>query len=195
MQKRVKSLPRLWLFTDERISNERLLAAVARLPKGSGVIFRHYSLGTAHRRALFEAVRTVSRRRRLVLLVAGGWPGGSMIGVAGRHQPGWGRRHMVPGRAMGAAGGGKKAGLLSMPVHDARDAEAARRAGADILFISPVFPTRSHPGGRALGAIGFGLLARRADGPVIALGGMSAARFRRLRALGADGWAGIDALA
>jgi thiamine-phosphate pyrophosphorylase len=45
-----------------------------------------------------------------------------------------------------------------------------------------------------LGAVRFGMLARRAHARVIALGGMNAHRFRRLAPLGAYGWAGIDAL-
>jgi hypothetical protein len=40
----------------------------------------------------------------------------------------------------------------------------------------------------------FAALARLARCPVIALGGMNPARFRRLRPLGAYGWAAIDAL-
>jgi thiamine-phosphate pyrophosphorylase len=61
------------------------------------------------------------------------------------------------------------------------------------VFLSPVFPTRSHPGARALGRVRFGLIAQQARIPVIALGGMDARKGRSLRALGAYGWAGIDA--
>ncbi|MPT48622.1 MAG: thiamine phosphate synthase [Sphingobium sp.] len=190
MRKCAKPLPSLWLMTDERLGDEALLAAVARLPKGSGVVFRHYRTERTERRALFEKVRAIALRRRLVLLVAGEWPGGPMRRIAGRHTPGWMRGR----RARGGAEKNKRAALLSMPVHDARDMVMARRAGADMVFVSPVFPTRSHPGGEALGAIGFGRLVRGADMKVMALGGMSVQRFRRLKGLGADGWAGIDAL-
>src|SRR3546814_16594870 len=41
--------------------------------------------------------------------------------------------------------------LIMMPVHDAREARQARRAKADAVFISPLHPTRSHPGAPALG--------------------------------------------
>jgi thiamine-phosphate pyrophosphorylase len=154
-------------MTDERLG-EGLWAALERLPPGSGVVFRHYGLAPAERRALFDRVRGVCRGRRLRLLVAGGWlPGGD--GVHNRRGP----------------------GLRSASVHNLRELRAAERGGVDLVFLSPVYPTGSHRGAKPLGPSRFALLARRAKVPVIALGGMNAERFRASR--GAYGWAGIDA--
>ena len=58
-------------------------------------------------------------------------------------------------------------------------------------MISPVFPTRSHLGGEALGANRFHALARTSPLPVIALGGMDA---DRARDLDWPRWAAIDGL-
>lgn len=69
------------------------------------------------------------------------------------------------------------------------------RAGAKLLFASPIYATRSHPGTRALGRVRFGLMSRGLPIPVIALGGMDERRWRALRPLGVYGWAGIDAWA
>lgn len=85
-------------------------------------------------------------------------------------------------------------GLATYAAHNAREISQANRRGADLIFLSPVFPTRSHPGAPTLGPKRFATLARLARCPVIALGGMNAARFRRLKPLGAYGWAAIDAL-
>ena len=169
--RRRQVLPRLWLMTDER-QGDGLLPALRRLPKGSGVVFRHYSLPLAERRALFATVRRIARARRLVLVLAG----------SVRLARAW--------RADGWHGRGAGRGMLhSAPAHDRRELAAA--AGADLVFVSPVYPTRSHPGARTLGRLGFRALARTAMQPAIALGGMDA---RRRRGLGAYGWAGIDAL-
>jgi len=81
--------------------------------------------------------------------------------------------------------------LRTAPAHDARE---LARSCADAVFLSPIFATRSHPGARSLGPVRFGLLARRTRTPLIALGGMDARRFGRVAALGAYGWAAIDAL-
>lgn len=79
--------------------------------------------------------------------------------------------------------------------HNRAELVRARRAGARVVFVSPVFATRTHPGARALGVVRFGLMIRGAGVPVAALGGMDARRFRRLQALGAIAWGGIDAFA
>lgn len=76
--------------------------------------------------------------------------------------------------------------------HSLAEIGAAVRAGAHAILLSPVFPTRSHPGAAVLGAVRFLLLARRSPLPVIALGGMTAARAARLPV---HGWAAIDGLA
>ena len=84
--------------------------------------------------------------------------------------------------------------LHSMAAHDAREAMAARRGRADMVFVSPLFPTRSHPGAASLGRARFAALARQADGPVMALGGVKPLHQRMLRGIGAHGWAAIDGL-
>lgn len=176
-----KKLPLLWLMTDERVGHEVLLAAAARLPKGKGgIVLRHYRTAAADRRALFDALARIARRRRLTLLL-----GGSVRQAAGWRADGaHGRdnRHMI--RPM----------ILSGPVHDALEAVAARRARLDLCFVSPLFPTRSHPGARVLGRARFAALAGQVGMPVIALGGMGARHRRMLKRIGADGWAAIDGL-
>jgi thiamine-phosphate pyrophosphorylase len=87
-------------------------------------------------------------------------------------------------------GRGRKPWPWSAP---AFTASASKRARADFVFLSPVFPTRSHPGAAALGPIRFGLLARGTHVPVIALGGMDPRRAQRLEKFNVYGWAGIDA--
>ena len=177
-------LPRLWLFTDERIADHILMASVARLPRGSGIVFRHYGLGPAERRVLFSRIRKLARKRGLVLLLAGEKAGIPRSRASGVHRPEWAAGRMRPARPA----------LFSVAAHGPRGLIAARSGGADFAFLSPVFPTRSHPKARTLGPVRFGLIAQAARLPVIALGGVDEAHFRRLRPLGAYGWGAIDAL-
>ncbi|OWK29157.1 thiamine phosphate synthase [Sphingomonas mucosissima] len=161
-------VPTLWLMTDERMGDD-LWRAVRRLPRGAGIVFRHHATPQAERRRLFARLLRVARARGLVLVRAGD---ARMAGEMGVHR-------------------GLSAGLVTWPVHDRREAQSARRAGAGAAFVSPVFATRSHPGASSLGARGAARLARTLPMARIALGGMDA---RRLRALhGFDGWAAIDA--
>jgi len=78
-----------------------------------------------------------------------------------------------------------------MTVHSLRELGQAQRARADAVLLSPVFPTRSHPGGKVLGPLRFRLIARHARVPVIALGGMDRDRARRLAW---RKWAAIDGI-
>lgn len=159
-------LPRLWLMSDERQGAD-LLAAVERLPAGAGIVFRHYSLPPTERCALFEVVREAARRRGLVLVTADP-PSGRADGAHNR----------------------RGCGLRTASAHSLREIRRAERRGADLVFLSPVFRTRSHPDRPPLGPRRFARLAGQTTLPVIALGGMDESRFRRLR--GAYGWAGID---
>lgn len=171
---RRQHLPRRWLMTDERLGG-RLFEAIERLPRGSGIVFRHYSLGDEERRALFEQVRQVSRANAHLLLLGGPAAQALAWGADGSH-----------GRRRGF-------GLRSAPVHNLREIRAAERGSANLLFLSPAFATRSHPGAKPLGPTRFAMLARQTTLPVIALGGMNEARARGLRT--AYGWAAIDAWA
>jgi thiamine-phosphate pyrophosphorylase len=78
-------------------------------------------------------------------------------------------------------------------VHDAREIVRARLGGAAILLLSPLFQTRTHPGAPALPRMRAAALARLAGLPLLALGGVDERRFRKVKALGFEGWAGIDA--
>lgn len=168
-------LPRIWLMTDERIDD--LDAAIGRLPRGSGIVFRHYSLPPKARRALFDRVHGLARRYRHVLLLADTPERARIWGADGAHN----------GSALVSRG------LRSAAVHTVAERIAAIRAGADLMFVSPVFATRSHPGKRALGAVSLGLIAGTTRSRAIALGGMTAKRAKSLAALKLYGWAAIDA--
>jgi thiamine-phosphate pyrophosphorylase len=175
VSKRHPPLPRVWLVTDAR-NDDFLEAIMARLPRGSGVIFRHYHLGEQQRRIRFESIRRGARRR-------GHW---LILSADAATSRAW--------RADGAYGSpaplSRGPALLRLAaVHSLR--ELRRAARADAVLLSPVFATRSHPGAGALRPIRFRLLAQRASVPVIALGGMTVTRARRISA---KHWAAIDGL-
>lgn len=160
-------------MTDERLG-ERLFEALGRLPASGGVVFRHYCLPEKQRRILFDRVREAH-------------PGMLLLAGPAEQAASWG--------ADGSHGRGPGGGLRSAPVHTYAEIRAAERAGASLLFLSPVFATRSHPEAQALGVARFAWLARRTTLPVIGLGGVNARRGRTLASFGAHGWAGIDAWA
>lgn len=180
--------PRIWLVSDERLV-AGLAELAALLPLGSGIVLRHDSLSPGARWRLARRLARIARSRRLTLLVAGPPALAKRWGADGVHL----RQHVA-----GKAGQARRLRLIvTMPVHDAREARAARRAHADGAFVSPLYPTRSHPGAPGLGHAAWLRLARLAGGQAIALGGMTAPRARALNRTSriSPGWAAIDAWA
>ncbi len=169
MRPRHPKLPTRWLMTDERLG-EDVWDALRRLPPGSGVVFRHYRTPPAERRQLFARVLRVARARGLVLVRAGAMPMPGEMGVHAR----------------------RGQGLVTWPVHDRREALTAVREGAKVVFVSPLFATRSHPGAAPLAPHRAAAIARGLPVMAIALGGMDARRFGKVRGLGFAGYAGID---
>jgi thiamine-phosphate pyrophosphorylase len=87
-----------------------------------------------------------------------------------------------------AEGGGAR-------VHNMRELRRANLAKIPLIFLSPVFPTASHPDWRPLPRMRAAAMIQLAKAPVIALGGMSKRRFWLVKPLGFQGWAGIGAWA
>ena len=133
-----------------------LAAAVAALPRGlCGVVFRPegYPPGLAPR------IARLCRDRRLWLTVASG------------PVPAGAGRHLRRGR-------GRAGAFATASAHDRAEVLRARRAGAALVFLSPLFPTASHPGGAWLGPLRW---ARAAHGvPAAALGGVDGRNLRRV---------------
>lgn len=181
--------PERILLTDARRLPDPL-PAMHRLPRGSAVILRHYEWPYARRLALGRAMAILCRQRGLLLLVAGDARLARTLGADGVHLP----QGLVPR----AAGLRRVFRLVTAAAHDAGAVARAARTGVDAVLISPVFTTASHPGATGLGVLRFAVLARQAHAravAVYALGGMDAARARRLQGVRVAGIAGIGAIA
>jgi thiamine-phosphate pyrophosphorylase len=172
------AMPDVWLVSDERI-DDALPRALARLPRGSGFIFRHYGLPPGERRGRFRKLARAARRRGHRLALSG----------TPREARRWGA-DAVYGPPERLARGPAIPRLVT--AHSLHEVARANRARAAIVLISPVFATRSHPGAPALGPVRFRLLAARSRVPVIAMGGLNP---RRARSMGVQKWAAIQSLA
>ena len=158
-------LPAVWLISDAR-NDAGLARALARLPRGSGFIFRHYHLPPAARQARFRTLAALARRRGHIVALAGTARAARRWGADAAYGP---PAALARGPAL----------VRLVTAHGLHELRQARRA--DAILLSPVFATRSHPGAGGLGTLRFALIARWARCPVIALGGMNPARAKRLR--------------
>jgi len=99
-------------------------------------------------------------------------------------------RHIARSRGLSIA---DEAAEAARRVHDSKELRQSSLGKVPILFLSPMFATRSHPAWKPIPPMRAVALVRMARSPVIALGGMDERRFRRIERLGFSGWAGIDA--
>jgi thiamine-phosphate pyrophosphorylase len=172
--------PVLWLFTDEaRLPDPR--RAVAALPKRlCGVVLRHD--GDPRRAELGRDLAAICRRRGLILVVA------DDPRLAARLHAGL---HLRAARAPLIPPGVRP---LTSSAHGLADLRRARRARVSLAFLSPAFPTLSHPGQSALGIARWSGMARRTHVPVAALGGVTGATATALPKLICAGAGAIGAL-
>lgn len=176
-----RPLPRAFFLTDP-VRTPDHLAIVRRLPRGMGVIWRHY--GEAKRYATGLALARLCRRRGLVLLVAADPALAARIGAHGVHWPESKLRGVRPrSRRM----------IETAAAHSRAAVAQAARLGVDAVLVSAVFPSRSPSAGPPMGALRFRQLVRAATIPVYALGGIDASNAGAAMPHAA-GWAAIDSV-
>jgi thiamine-phosphate pyrophosphorylase len=161
----------LVLMTDDARLADPLAAARA-LPKGSMVVVRSRTRLEPLARALLKTQCTV--------LIAGDPLLAVRLGAHGFHLPQARAGEAAHWRARFAHM------LITISAHSLR---ALSRDHVDAIFLSPVFPTESHPGRAALSPVRANLMAHQARVPIYALGGVNSHNARRLH-----GFAGIAAV-
>ncbi|MCS6626305.1 thiamine phosphate synthase [Roseibacterium beibuensis] len=179
------NLPPLLFFTDPD-RTPRPWETAARLPAGSGVVFRAFGAADASETGL--RLREATRRRDGLLLVGHDALLAEAIEADGVH---------LPERALGAApalAAARPDWRITGAVHSGQ--ALAEIEGLDAAVLSPVFAAGGASAARPpLGVEAFGEAARRAAIPVYALGGVSGANARALIGSGACGIAGVSAIA
>lgn len=179
--------PIVWVVTDtKRMANPEKI--VRSLPRGTGVILRHYDV--PKRSGLAQRLATLCRARGLKFLVGGDWRLAARVGADGVHLSDDAARSGL------AAGGrlwrrGKASRLLTVSAHGARGLQRGAELRASAALLGPVFRTASHPRRAPLGNLRMALMIRAARLPVLALGGVTTANIKKLHGAGIAGIAGI----
>jgi thiamine-phosphate pyrophosphorylase len=163
--------PNAWLLTDERLGSDLEPALERAAAAGAGILVRHHASPAEVKRDLISRVRAL----------------GAPLAIA---------RDVMLAEEAGALIVHNPEGATSLPfslsVHDEAEAAIASARSAALVFVSPVFSTRSHPGEPALGVDQALALAQASNCPAVALGGVDQERGEALMRIGFSGWAGID---
>lgn len=183
---RGKTLPSLLFFTDPaRVSNPEAVAE--RLPAGAGIVFRAFGAEDAVDQG--RRLRAITDARGLILLAGAHASLAEGIGADGLHLPEASVAAIPRLRAEHARW------LITAAAHNALAVQAAERAGADAVVVSPVFASNSPSAGEPLGIEGLRDLVAATALPVYALGGVRARTVTQLIGSGIVGLAAVEALA
>ncbi len=171
------------LVISDRSQATRPLAEIAAAAFRAGCRWfsvREKDLPPDERRALLGALVALGQRYGATVTVHEDVAAAVACGAGGVHLPGGGdpaaARRRLPD------------GLIGVSAHDAEEAAAQLRAGADYATLSPIFLTASKPGyGPAVGLDALAAAARLAPGPIVALGGIGEGNIDACLAAGARG--------
>lgn len=171
-------IPTLVLLTDDDRSVDWINAVMA-LPSGSAVIVR--ARNPERRKALALATIRIGKPRRILILIADDIKLAIRIRADGVHFP---ERNAWKIACLRRCNPNAR---VTMSAHSARGVAVASRLGANAVFLSPMFPTVSHPKTPALGATRWAMLARTSRIPVFGLGGLNPGNAKAAIASGARG--------
>ncbi len=138
----------------------------------SAVIYRDYT--RPDRESFGHQLRQAAKARRIPFLVAGDIHLCVRLRADGLHLPAWslqkayGLRRLYPKL------------LMTSACHSQAELSLANKAKLDAVLISPIFPTASHPDGKALGIIKATALAQSSTQPCFALGGIDHKSIQKL---------------
>jgi thiamine-phosphate pyrophosphorylase len=183
---------RLALVTGRTLRPDRPLLELVAEAAASGVDMvqiREKDLADADLLALVRRAVELCRPHGCRVFVNGRFDVALEAGADGVHLPSNG---VSPGRVRAAAG---RTLEIGMSVHSLEEARQAGRAGADFVFLGPVFPTPSKEGmGRPLGVEELAKAAALLDIPVWAIGGIDASTAETLAGIPIAGVAVMRAL-
>ena len=151
----------------------------ARLPRGFGVVYRHF--GAPDREVVAQRLAGICRAQGLVLLVAADPALALQVDADGVHWPFRLRDQARRWRS--------RFRLQTLSAHSGRELRAAAGFSVDAVLLSTVFASRSPSAGRGMGALRFAKLAAPATKPVYALGGLTAETAGQI-----SRWAGFAAV-
>lgn len=170
-----------FLTDGTRIPNPE--ATLRLLPKGTAVVLRDYQL--PRRETLARRLQSICHAGGLKLIIGGDVALARLIKADGVHLPSW----FTPAKTQLADL------IVTAACHSAQDLHRASQFGADIAFLSPVFPTDSHPGAAHLGPSHFQKTAAASPIAVFGLGGIDASNAAKIAGPNVAGFGAIGAFA
>ena len=165
----------MWIVTDEERAPDPI-KIINKLPKNLkiGIILRHYK--SKSRLNIAKKLSKICKLRKYIFLIANDQQLAIKVNASGIHVPSWSTLRRINRRF-----------LISTSLHSRKDLRNVTLSKSSIVFVSPVYFTKSHPDKKPLGPIRAALLAKQSKLNSIALGGISLRSTKRFKNLGFSG--------
>jgi len=174
-------------FTDrKRCAN--LSLTIAKLPKNSAVIFREYDLKSDEREALAKEIIAICRAKNHKILIAKDLALARKLGADGTH---FSDHDKLPLQIFNRQNYPRKF-IFSFACHNFLSVIKLQKLEADLIFVSPIFATKSHPNAAPIGLRQLSKIIRYSKIPIFALGGINKKNVYAIKKLGACGFGAIE---
>jgi len=181
-------LPALYFMTDEKRVPDPI-NIIRSLPKGTAVILRHYAV--SNRDELAKELKKICQDCSLYLFVAADARLANKVAAHGLHLRERDLLSPDPCQRLWIQTAGR---FVTAAVHSERTLLFASKMGVNAALVSPVFPTKSHPGEPAMGILRLSGMSRLSRLPVVALGGITDTNACRLAGSACSGIAAVGGL-
>ncbi len=178
-----KKLPKMFFFTDRNRIKD-IFAVVKNLPKDCAIIIREYDLNEAQRLDFASKISIIAREKSLKVFVGKDIKLANKIKADGVHFSD--RESFLGFKNL------HRNFLISYACHSEKSVRQAQKYGCDLIFYSPIFPTKSHPNQKSIGALKLRNLATKTQTPIYALGGIDEKNIKIIANCGVGGVGGIS---
>lgn len=174
-------------FTDrKRCAN--LSLAITKLPKNSAVIFREYDLESDEREILAREIIAICRKENHKILIGKNLALARKLRADGIH---FSDRDKLPLQIQSHQNHPREF-IFSFACHNFLSVIKSQSLKPNIIFISPIFKTKSHPNIAPIGLMQLSKITRHSKIPIFALGGVNKKNFYTLKKLGTQGFGAIE---
>lgn len=178
-------------FTDRKRCKD-LTTIIKKLPKNSAVIFREYDLDDKNREKLAREILTICKEKNHKILIGKNLDLARKLHADGVH---FSDNDILPSEVFLHKKNNLQIGskfIFSFACHNFLSVVKSHRLPVDLIFISPIFATKSHEATPALGLQTLSKIVRFSKKPVFALGGINKKNLPIVKKLGAVGFGGIE---
>ena len=184
------------VFFTDRKRCDNLITIIKKLPKNSAVIFREYDLEEEKREKLAREILLICKQKSHKIIIGKNLDLATEIKADGVH---FSDNDILSSKIFLQLRNNKKINskngtkfIFSFACHNFLSVVKCQKMPVDLIFISPIFATKSHEDLPTFGLQRLSRVLRFSKKPVFALGGINKKNIHIVKKLGASGFGGIE---